>query len=112
MRHVVVRRAAVLLGALFLGAALVFAWFASQEPSPPERAAPSQPVAGTGAALFEQHCGSCHIPADLREALGDGGTARRRELELFREEHGDSADDEDRLILESLAGSLGVTAAP
>jgi mono/diheme cytochrome c family protein len=88
--------------ALFLGAAVAFAWFAHRDPAPP-RGDPSQLAAGAGAALFEQHCASCHAPDDLREALGDGDTARRRELELFLKDHGESADDQDHVILEFLA---------
>lgn len=104
MRYVAVKRVAILLAAIFLLWAGVFAWVVRRKPGS-EPAATAAPTLATGAALFERHCASCHAPEDLRPALRDGGETARRELELFLENHGDSSGDEDRRLVEYLTGA-------
>ena len=92
MRHVIVRRAAILLTALFLAAAAAFVWLTGRG-AIAEAPAAQPPPAAAGAALFERHCASCHAAGDLRAAP---------DLETFLKTHGESTDDEDRLIAEYL----------
>lgn len=93
MRHVIVRRAAILLTALFLAAAASFVWLTGRG-AIPEAPASQPPLVPAGAALFERHCASCHA-ADAVRAAPD--------LEMFLKTHGESTDDEDRQIADYLA---------
>jgi mono/diheme cytochrome c family protein len=103
MRHVAVRRLAVLLGAVFLLWAGVFAWIVRREPAaePP----PVSPQVVSSATLFERYCASCHTVEAMRAAVAAGSAgSRRAELEQFLEGHGDATADEDRQIVDYLWG--------
>jgi len=105
MRHIAVRRLAVLLGAVFLLWAGVFAWIVQREPAA-ESATPGAPAIAAGAGLFGRHCASCHTLESMRRAAGtDPDGTRRLELEQFLDGHGQASADEDRLILDYLGGS-------
>ena len=102
MRHVAVRRLAVLLGAVFLLWAGVFALIVRREPAP--EPPPVSPAVVSRAALYDRHCGSCHAAGDLRATqLPAAGGTSRAELEKFLESHGDAPADDDRQILDYLA---------
>jgi len=102
MRHVTVRRAALLLGAVLLAFAGFFAWLVGRQPA---RAPSSLPLpASTGAALFKAHCASCHTVESLRPGV-IGPDARRHEIEVFLMDHGDASDADDRLILDYLTAA-------
>jgi len=100
MRHVTVRRAALLLGSVFLVCAGLFASLVSREPA----AAPaSLPAPGpAGAALFQTYCAACHTVESLRPFV-TGPDVRRDELEAFLADHGDASGEDDRLILDYLS---------
>jgi mono/diheme cytochrome c family protein len=105
MRHVAVKRVAILLAAVFLLWAGVFAWIVRREPASGP-AAPAAPTLATGAALFERHCASCHTVEEMRAAVvAEPGGTRRPELERFLEGHGDGSAEEDRQILDYLGES-------
>ena len=97
MRHVAVRRTALILGAVFFACASLFVWAAGRQSGPLD--APSSPDAPRGAGLFETYCSSCHSAESLRGAVTE---ARRPQLEVFLQDHGDASDAEDRLILDYL----------
>lgn len=99
MRHVVVRRTALLLGAVLLAATGLFAWLVSR---PPAAAGPApDAVPARGASLFQTHCASCHTLESVRPAVL-GLPARRTEIEQFLADHGEASEAEDRLILDYL----------
>jgi hypothetical protein len=115
MRHLVVRRTAFLLGVMLVASAGLFAVLVSREPAvapavPPPAAAStaaasapqSRTTAPTRAELYEAHCASCHTAASLRQHLPDS-EERRRDLDVFLENHGSATQAEDRLIVEYLA---------
>jgi hypothetical protein len=95
MRHVVVRRAALLIGTIVLGCAVGFAWLVS-----PRSPVPPPAGASDGALLFQEYCGSCHTMEELRPTVSPG---RRQELERFLAAHGDASDPDDMRILDYLA---------
>ena len=116
MRHLVVRRTALLLGVMLFASAGLFALLVSREPAvapalPSPAAAstaaspapPSPTTAPTGAELYEAHCASCHAAASLRQRMPDS-EERRRDLDAFLEDHGRATAAEDRLIVEYLSG--------
>jgi mono/diheme cytochrome c family protein len=102
MRHIAVRRVALLLGVLFACWAMLFAWLAQ----PGSTAEPPAAAAGgstAGQALFERHCASCHAVQDLRATAGsERDSPRRAELEQFLADHGDASATEDDAILDYL----------
>ena len=51
--------------------------------------------------MYETYCAGCHPVETLRAELS---AERRRELEAFLGKHGKSSDEEDRLIIDYLAG--------
>ena len=109
MRHIAVRRLAVLLGGVFLLWAGVFAWIVGREPASPS-ATPAPPALATGAGLFERHCASCHAIETMRAAAGtDPDGTRRLDLEQLLEGHGEASADEDRQILDYLREPASVT---
>lgn len=109
MRHVTVRRTALILAAVFIVSAGLFAWFtateretASQGAEAPAEAAAPVPAADTGGAmLYETYCARCHPAGTLRI---ETSAEKLRELEAFLQTHGRSSDEEDRLIVDYLAG--------
>lgn len=107
MRHIAVRRLAVLLGAVFLLWAGVFAWIVRRGPAPgSESLTPSPTALTSGAGLFARHCASCHTIASMRTVAGaDPDGTRRLELERFLDGHGQASADEDQQILDYLMGS-------
>lgn len=107
MRHVAVRRTALILATVFVVCAGLFAWItAEREPESPgtassaEAAAPVPAEDAEGAALYEAYCARCHPVDSLRTEMS---VDRRRELEEFLQKHGRSSDEEDRLIIDYLA---------
>ena len=105
MRHIVVRRLALLLGAIFFLWAGVFAWIVHREPTADQPSAPT--TTATGAALFERHCASCHGVEQLQETVGGvRDPSEREKLARFLSEHGDATREEDRQILDYLASLL------
>jgi mono/diheme cytochrome c family protein len=103
MRHVLVRRTALLLGATLLGCAGLFSWVVNRQAVPQPPPASAVP----GAAPFQSHCVSCHTAENLRLTLL-GSPDRRPEIERFLVAHGDASDSDDRLILDY----LGADSAP
>jgi cytochrome c5 len=108
MRHVAVRRTALILATVFVVCAGLFAWLATDREAASADAAASaegvSPVPAAeagGAALYETYCAGCHPVETLRAELS---AERRRELEAFLGKHGKSSDEEDRLIIDYLAG--------
>jgi mono/diheme cytochrome c family protein len=100
MRHFIVRRTALLLGTVFIGCTVLFAWLVS-----PELVVPATPpIASDGARLFQAHCASCHTVESLRPSAS-GPADRRKDLERFLAAHGEASDAEDRLILDYLAAN-------
>lgn len=104
MRHVAVRRTALLLAIVLVGCAALFAWLVGREAEP----APAT-LASEGAAPFQEYCASCHAEERLRPLVAAADSARRLELERFLRSHGRSSDAEDRLILDYLRGADVVT---
>jgi cytochrome c5 len=106
MRHVAVRRAALILATVFVLFAGLFAWTTTRDDSEENgsiaveetRRAAAEPG---GAALYDAYCARCHPVETLRTPLSQ---ERYRELQEFLRKHGKSSDDEDRLILDYLAG--------
>jgi mono/diheme cytochrome c family protein len=96
-----VRRAAILLGGLFILCAAGFAWLVRDD-SP--ALAPAGQPASTGSAPFERYCASCHAAEDLRQQLKRDGTQARDRFETFLSDHGEASAAEDRLILDYLTG--------
>jgi mono/diheme cytochrome c family protein len=128
MRHLVVRRVTAWLAAGMLAWAGLFAWAvheaeppadATGAPRPPASAAdrpdgpaeasgPTPPVdLPSGEALHERHCASCHTAADLGARLRSGGETTRRRFEELLGQHGAATAEEDRRILDYLAGIGG-----
>ena len=111
MRHLVVRRLTVLLAALVSASALAFAWLVRDPPAALVRDEAAAPVAAPtaastpspGAALYQRYCANCHAAEDLRQQLREG-RATRAAWEALLRDHGRSTADEDRLILDFLAG--------
>jgi hypothetical protein len=108
MRQRSVRRAALLLSAVFLACAGLFAWLVGREPAQAPAALP--PPAREDAGLFETYCGACHTADALRPGIAGMSATRRRELERFLDAHGDASASDDRLILDYL--SAGSAPAP
>jgi hypothetical protein len=110
MRHVIVRRSAVALTLLFVAAAGVFSWRVGSNAGTTSDGTTSTTARTTpqgsmpAATLFKDRCGACHAAEDLAVALRDGGAPRRGEFEAFLEDHADAPPEEDRLILDFLAG--------
>jgi mono/diheme cytochrome c family protein len=107
MRHVAVRRTALVLATAFVVCAALFAWLTSGRqadlagyPSPPAPDSAASSPATEGARLYETYCARCHPADTLRSEMPP---ERRRELEAFLKDHGQSSDQEDRLILDYLA---------
>lgn len=108
MRHIAVRRTALVLATAFVVCAGLFAWLTAGPGTPsveaPAPAAPASREPAThaeGARLYETYCAGCHPVDSLRTEISAG---RRRELDAFLRTHGESSDEEDRLILDYLAG--------
>lgn len=108
MRHVTVRRTALILAAVFVVCAGLFAWLtrareaASADDTTSALRLASVPAAeAQGATLYETYCARCH-PVDTLQA--ETSPEGRRKLEAFLRKHGKSSDEEDRLIVEYLAG--------
>jgi len=106
MRHVAVRRTALILAILFIGCAGLFVWLTRGRDVAPAAAAdvPAQAAAeptrpDPGAQLYDTYCGRCHAVDTLRGVMT---AERRREVEVFLEQHGRSSSEEDRLILDYL----------
>lgn len=105
MRHVVVRRTALILATVFVACAGLFAWHMTGRHTPAsDAAAPAAAVSPTsgeaeGARLYETYCARCHPIDTLRAEMR---AERRRALEAFLQTHGKSSDDEDRLIVDYL----------
>jgi hypothetical protein len=99
MKHVVVTRVSLALGAVFVTAACVFAWLANR-PAP----RPAPPAASMVAQLFESRCASCHSVEEMLRVLREAPDpqAKRRELETFLTSHGEATAEEDRAILDYL----------
>jgi mono/diheme cytochrome c family protein len=108
MRHVAVRRVTLVLGAGFVVYAAAFAWLVRDEPVPaptPEQSAPAQESTAEGRLLFERHCATCHTVEGLAPGIREGGPNGRGAAETFLQDHGDSTDEGDRLILDYLSGA-------
>lgn len=103
MRHVAVRRSALVLGGVFVVCAGLFAWAVSRETPAVGVAQPAS--APAGAVLFGTFCASCHTAESLRPSVTGPG-ANREELETFLAEHGDASEEQDRLILDYLSGGV------
>lgn len=103
MRHVFVRRIFFALAVLFVLCAVAFALLVTREPGDPP---PPATEAGqhAGADLFASYCGSCHTAESLRPGVVDATVEQRREILRFLEDHGRASDEQDRLIVEYLAG--------
>jgi mono/diheme cytochrome c family protein len=101
MRHVIVRRFALLLALLFFGAAGVFTWMVGPAPATMSMGPTPQPAA----AAFEQRCGGCHTFTELAATLRNADAVKRMEIERFLAEHGDAPPQDDRLILDYLAAT-------
>ena len=106
MRHVAVRRAALILATVFVLFAGLFAWMAGRGGSHEQisiaiEEAPQAAAEHRGAALYDTFCARCHPVETLRGPLNE---ERYRELEVFLRKHVKSSDEEDRLILDYLAG--------
>ena len=108
MRHVAVRRSALILASVFVVCAGLFAWITTKRErespgtaSSAEAAAPVPAADDEGAALYETYCARCHPVDSLRTGMS---ADRRRELEEFLQKHGRSSDEEDLLIIDYLAG--------
>lgn len=101
MRHLIVRRLTVGLGAGLVLVAAGFTWLVYDPAPPAELPTAAEPE---GAALYAQYCGSCH-PSEgpLRTALAAGGADTRARFETLLQTHGRAAPAEDRMILEYLA---------
>jgi hypothetical protein len=118
MRHVAVRRAAVLAGAACLGWVALFAFLVADDPAVAVEpsAVSSAPAPGAvtppavtldgGDALYARHCASCHDADDLRASAGRPlDAAGRASLEAFLAGHGGATADENRRIVEFLAST-------
>ncbi len=107
MRHVAVRRVTLLLGAGLVLYAAAFAWFVRDAPEPtttPEQSIGGEPSVPDGRLLFQRHCAACHDAGDLAAQMQEGGPNARSTAETFLRDHGDAADEDDRLILDYLSG--------
>ena len=102
MRHLIVSRIVVLLGAVLCAAAFGFVWLAGRPQDGPVEAELVQEPSAAAATLFARSCASCHTPDSLREGVGRDREAARRALETFLQSHGDTSDQEDRLIADYL----------
>jgi mono/diheme cytochrome c family protein len=114
MRHLAVKRAAIMVG----GACLV--WIAvvpflvdDDRPvtppmngtAPPQPAAPATVQDESGDALYARHCAACHEVTDMRSRAGrDTDPSRRASLETFLAGHSDASATENRRILDFLSG--------
>jgi mono/diheme cytochrome c family protein len=101
MRHVIVSRVTAALTVLFLAAALLFSRLTTPRGA---TTAADAAVQTDGARLFDTHCGSCHDANDLRPGLQNATVGQRHALEDFLTGHGEAAQEDDRLILDYLAG--------
>lgn len=108
MRHVSVRRTALILATVFVVCAGLFASLTTErEAASPGGAASAEGVSplpaadAEGATLYETYCARCHPVDTLRTEMS---AEKRRELEAFLRKHGKSSDEEDRLIVDYLAG--------
>ena len=108
MRHVAVRRTALILATVFVVCAGLFAWLtAEREAASAGATASAQGVTpvpaaeARGATSYETYCAGCHPVDALRAEMS---AERRRQLEAFLRKHGKSSDEEDRLIVEYLTG--------
>ena len=108
MRHVAVRRTALILATVFVVCAGLFAWLTTEREAASADAAaaaegvsPVPPAEAEGATLYEIYCAGCHPVESLRTQMS---AERRRALEAFLGKHGKSSDEEDRLIVGYLAG--------
>lgn len=101
MRHVVVRRTALLLGVVFSLGAGLFAWRVSR---PRPEVASAEAPATRGATSFRRYCGACHTVDELRPTVV-GPPDRREELERFLLEHGGASAAIDRIILDHIAAT-------
>ena len=103
MRHVFVRRIFFGLAALFVVCAVIFALLVTREPG--DSSSPAvEAERHAGSALFASDCGSCHTAESLRPGVVDATAEQRREILRFLEDHGRASDEQDRLIVEYLAG--------
>ena len=109
MRVRSVRRAAVVLGVLFVVSAALFAWIvgpagtgAVASPPSPHAAPAPPPIASEEAVLFQRHCGSCHTTHELEPHFLRMNPDHRREIDAFLERHGTASAAEDALIIEYL----------
>jgi hypothetical protein len=102
MRHLIVSRVVMLLGAVLCAAAFGFVWLAGRPQSGPVEADVVAEPSTTAAALFARSCASCHTPDSLRTPVGRDREAARRDLEIFLRTHGDTSEQEDRLIADYL----------
>ena len=107
MRHVAVRRTALILATVFVVCAGLFAWLTAGREAASAGATAAQGVTSVpaaearGATSYETYCAGCHPVDALRAEMS---AERRRQLEGFLRKHGKSSDDEDRLIVEYLTG--------
>jgi hypothetical protein len=100
MRHVIVRRFAMVLALFFLGAAGAFTWVVGRErPAPYQAAKPAPPAA---ASVFDERCGSCHTLAELSATLRAVGSVRQLEIERFLGQHAEASPEDDRVSLDYL----------
>lgn len=91
MNYQIVSRVVFGVSALFLGVALLFAHLKTQIIPEANAAPPADP----GAALFAQHCASCHTVADLAPTV----RAEPEEELQFLKKHGKASDAEDQAIV-------------
>jgi hypothetical protein len=103
MRHHAVRRSALLLTALIVLGAGVFAWLVGAERTGAPEATPAAAGGSSAAALFVRHCGSCHAAGDLTPAFAALDDAGRLEMARFLDTHGSASAAEDQRIAEYLA---------
>jgi mono/diheme cytochrome c family protein len=107
MRSVAIRRFVLALAALFVIVAAGFGWLANRPDGgiPPIAVQPTGD-ARTGAQAFDTYCASCHTRDAIR-AIVERRTDRQRartELERFLSTHGDAPEEQQRAIVEYIAG--------
>ena len=104
-----VRRATIVLCALFLTAAAAFAVMAGRTapvPAPPAAVSPAEPE---GARIFASRCAACHQAWEIAQLIRDAPDrpARKNAIASLLSSHGDaSADEADAILayLDDLAG--------
>ena len=102
MRHLIVSRTVILLATVLFASAVGFVWLAGR-PKVGRDETDVRPVTDTtAAALFARSCASCHTPDSLKPAVGRDREAARNALETFLRTHGDTSEEEDRLIADYL----------